>query len=395
MGKQIDRIGETNRAANGMLITIIAYRESKDIDIQFEDGTIVRNRCISDFNRGLIKYPTKLKYIGSENINKQGRHMKIIDYKNNKEVIIQFDDGVTVKRSLESFVNGATMHPNDIKTKDKKEVIITGAEIAEKEFRKELKEKCESAGIKYDTAMSYHRKHNNLSVDDIINRYSEQSPAETYNGKSIRQACKDLGISFGTVYQLKSTNKDLSYASIIDRLVEKNKKKSFAELCREHNINEVNAYGYKRRYKDKSDEEIIEIILGKDKSFRQKCLDNSIDYKYACAYKGSHTELSEEQIIEHFRQPKQKSLTQKCKESNVSYSTVMNYRKKYPELTDEQIIESIKNRNTTFKSLCERYEVDYNTAKTYRNNHHELSDEQVIIAYRPDLRLNILGKIIE
>lgn len=391
---KIDRTGETKRAANGMLMTIIEYRKSNDIDIQFEDGTIVRNRTISDFNRGLIKYPTKLKYIGNENINKQGRHMKIVDYKNNKEVTIQFDDGATIKRSLKSFVNGAVIHTNDIKSKNKKEKVPTEAEIAEKEFREELRKKCELAGIKYDTAMYYHRKHSDLSVDDIINRYSEQCTTETYNGKSIRQACKDLGINIGTVYKLKSDNKDLSYASIIDRL--KNRKKSFAELCREHNINEVNAYAYKRRHTDKSDEEIIELILSKDKSFRQKCLEHNINYKYACEYKSKHPELTEEQIIEHCKQPKQRpnSLVQKCKDNNVSYSTVMKYKAKHPELTDEQIIDIIKNREATFKSLCDKYEVTYNTARTFRNHHPELSDEQVILAYRPDLRLNIFGEII-
>lgn len=392
----MDRTGETNRAVNGMLMTIIEYRKSNDIDIQFEDGTIVRNRNISDFNKGLIKYPTKLKYIGNENINKQGRHMKIVDYKNNKEVTIQFDDGTTIKRSLKSFVNGAAVHPKDIKSKNKKEKVPTEAEIAEKEFRDELKKKCELAGIKYDTAMYYHRKHSDLSVDDIINRYTEQGPTETYNGKSIRQACKDLGINISTVYTLKSANKNLSYASIIDRLKNKKKKKSFAELCREHNINEVNAYAYKRRHKDKSDDEIIELILSKDKSFRQKCLEHNINYNYACEYKRKHPELTEEQIIEHCKQPKQRpnSLVQKCKDNDISYSTVMKYKAKHPDWTDEQIIDIIKNREATFKSLCDKYEVAYNTARTFRNHHPELSDEQVILAYRTDLRLNIFGEII-
>lgn len=54
-------------------------------------------------------------------------------------------------------------------------------------------------------------------------------------------------------------------------------------------------------------------------------------------------------------------------------------------------IENIKNREVTFKSLCDKYEVTYNTARTFRNHHPELSDEQVILAYRPDLRLNIFG----
>ena len=44
MIKWVDRVGETNRALNGMMMTIIAYRNSKDIDIQFEDGTIIKKK---------------------------------------------------------------------------------------------------------------------------------------------------------------------------------------------------------------------------------------------------------------------------------------------------------------------------------------------------------------
>lgn len=88
----------------------------------------------------------------------------------------------------------------------------------------------------------------------------------------------------------------MTYNEIINKILNI-KKKSFAELCREHNINEINARGYRRRYTDKSDEEIIDIILHKGKSFRQKCLDSNIDYKNACTYKSSHTELSDSQVI--------------------------------------------------------------------------------------------------
>ena len=44
-----DRLGKTNIANNGQIMTIIKYRGCYDIDIQFEDGTIVKNKGYKDF----------------------------------------------------------------------------------------------------------------------------------------------------------------------------------------------------------------------------------------------------------------------------------------------------------------------------------------------------------
>ena len=37
-----DRTGEVNRATNGMLMRIEIYRNNHDIDVLFEDGTLVK-----------------------------------------------------------------------------------------------------------------------------------------------------------------------------------------------------------------------------------------------------------------------------------------------------------------------------------------------------------------
>ena len=47
----MNRIGETNIAKNGMKMTIIAYRSHNDIDVQFEDGKIVKNSTYYKFNK--------------------------------------------------------------------------------------------------------------------------------------------------------------------------------------------------------------------------------------------------------------------------------------------------------------------------------------------------------
>ena len=54
MAKFIDRKGEVNRAKNGMLMTIIRYGNSSDIDIEFEDGTIAYSKSYDAFKKGKI-----------------------------------------------------------------------------------------------------------------------------------------------------------------------------------------------------------------------------------------------------------------------------------------------------------------------------------------------------
>ena len=57
--KFIDKTGEIGCNNQGEKITIIAYRSAIDIDIQFEDGTIVYNRRYGNFKNGKIKHPIR------------------------------------------------------------------------------------------------------------------------------------------------------------------------------------------------------------------------------------------------------------------------------------------------------------------------------------------------
>ena len=54
MQKKKDHTGETTIANNGMKMTIIAYRKTSDIDIQFEDGTIKKHITYSSFKKGMF-----------------------------------------------------------------------------------------------------------------------------------------------------------------------------------------------------------------------------------------------------------------------------------------------------------------------------------------------------
>ena len=52
---KINRIGETNIANNGQTMTIIEYRGFHDIDVQFEDGTVVKNTAYDKYKKVQIK----------------------------------------------------------------------------------------------------------------------------------------------------------------------------------------------------------------------------------------------------------------------------------------------------------------------------------------------------
>jgi len=51
------RVGENNYNTLGSKMTIINYRKSNDIDIQFQDGAILKNRQYGEFLRGTIISP--------------------------------------------------------------------------------------------------------------------------------------------------------------------------------------------------------------------------------------------------------------------------------------------------------------------------------------------------
>ena len=55
----MNRVGEVNYNNQGEKIIIIAYRNTKDIDIQFEDGVIVYHRTYDNFKIGRMEHPIR------------------------------------------------------------------------------------------------------------------------------------------------------------------------------------------------------------------------------------------------------------------------------------------------------------------------------------------------
>lgn len=73
----VNRIGQENINNQGCMMTIIAYRNNKDIDVQFNDefNTVVTNKDYAAFRKGAIKNPNYASvhgvgYVGQGNYSK-------------------------------------------------------------------------------------------------------------------------------------------------------------------------------------------------------------------------------------------------------------------------------------------------------------------------------------
>ena len=58
MAAKIDRLGETKMMNCGMKATIVQYGRYEDIDVRFEDGSMVEHKAYSAFKKGEIAIQT-------------------------------------------------------------------------------------------------------------------------------------------------------------------------------------------------------------------------------------------------------------------------------------------------------------------------------------------------
>lgn len=111
------RLGETKQMNNGMMATIIKYLHANDIDVKFEDGSIAHNKTYYCFSNGKIAHPNYsyeyLKHIGKTNIMTNGMVATIIEYRNHRDIDIQFEDGLIRENvSSDAFNRGKIRHPS-------------------------------------------------------------------------------------------------------------------------------------------------------------------------------------------------------------------------------------------------------------------------------------------
>ena len=57
MSKKDERLNKVGYNNNGERMTIVRYGGNADIDVRFDDGTIVEHKQYNDFKKGKIKNP--------------------------------------------------------------------------------------------------------------------------------------------------------------------------------------------------------------------------------------------------------------------------------------------------------------------------------------------------
>ena len=132
-------VGETNTNTAGRLMTIVRYNNSKNVAVEFEDGTLVVTQY-ANFQRGAVKHPgdavrhprveeAKLLRVGETRMANNGMQMTIVAYRNNMDVDVQFSDGFIVHNvAYHRFLTGAVRHPNSIARAIPKQPTVSVAE---------------------------------------------------------------------------------------------------------------------------------------------------------------------------------------------------------------------------------------------------------------------------
>ena len=134
-----NHIGETKIANNGLKMTIIAYRRNDDIDIKFEDNEIVYHKSYRNFLKGSILKPKQnIHDYTIESISKNGQKMKIIKIRKSNDIDVQFEDGTIVThKTYQNFLSGYIRNPNTLDFNTNSEVISSiGLKMKIVNFRK-------------------------------------------------------------------------------------------------------------------------------------------------------------------------------------------------------------------------------------------------------------------
>ena len=107
------RLCETRMMNCGMEATIIRYGNSKDIDVCFEDGTIAKCKGYEEFKKGGIAHPSTVAEarLGETRMMNCGMEATIIRYNGVHDIDVRFEDGTVVEhKSYSKFKKGGIAH---------------------------------------------------------------------------------------------------------------------------------------------------------------------------------------------------------------------------------------------------------------------------------------------
>ncbi len=105
-------VGERKLMNCGEYATLIADRGTHDIDIEFDDGVIVKHRDRSSFDQGTIQHPKKkTNYTGKVNVMKNGMKATVIADNGWDNIDVQFENGIVVYHKRRSHFDSGSISP--------------------------------------------------------------------------------------------------------------------------------------------------------------------------------------------------------------------------------------------------------------------------------------------
>ncbi|MEE3344577.1 MAG: hypothetical protein VZS44_10825 [Bacilli bacterium] len=195
---QSHRLNETNRANNGQLMTIIAYRNSMDIDVRFEDNTIVEHKSYNCFKNGQIKNPNYYtnKHLNETITNVNGEKVTIIAYRDYNDIDVRFEDGTIVTHKYyNEFKKGKIIKPTSkysITIANNRDNALNNIKLSKYGIKMWVCEyrNCNDVDIEFETGyINTHKYYKRFNADKIghpfpymVNNINIEKPAYVFNG---------------------------------------------------------------------------------------------------------------------------------------------------------------------------------------------------------------------
>ena len=107
-----NRLGEINHNNEGILMKIVEYNNARDIIVEFQDKHKAKvNTEYWCFTQGCISNP--MLHIGEENFNNKNCLMKIVNYNKNDDIVVEFQDKykAIVHTQYNHFLKGDVKNP--------------------------------------------------------------------------------------------------------------------------------------------------------------------------------------------------------------------------------------------------------------------------------------------
>ena len=202
MVAKIDRLGETRLGETrimkcGMKATIIRYNNAHDIDVRFEDGTVVEHMEYGNFKKGGIANPNIKAFaearLGETHMMSCGMEATVIRYNTGKDIDVRFEDGFIKEHVVYSkFKKGSIAHPSTkVSAKDRlgeTRMMNCGMEATIIRYGE-----CKDIDVRFeDGKVAVHKAYNAFKKSEIAHEsLSQKRSSKDFHGFICKQGFKD------------------------------------------------------------------------------------------------------------------------------------------------------------------------------------------------------------